>query len=133
MIIINDEQFFEALSGGIGWIIAVFYIRRNYMKKKNANIAIIGGISWSILWLVRKLCMNIYKGYKKIYKIKDKNISLPLKKLHHILILLSITFILLFTFVFQHSEKSNKIIKRIPINEIPLILFMFILGFILYK
>ena len=30
MIILDDEQFLEGVAGGIGWIIAVFYIRKNY-------------------------------------------------------------------------------------------------------
>jgi hypothetical protein len=133
MIILDDEQFLEGVAGGIGWIIAVFYIRKNYLNKKNANIAVVGAITWSILWIIRKITMNMYKNYKKIYKIKNKTISLPLKKIHHLPILLFICFSLLFIFVFRHSKKSNSILTRLPINEIPLIMFMSTIGLILYK
>ena len=33
MLLMNDEELLEGLIGGIGWILAVFYIRNGLYKK----------------------------------------------------------------------------------------------------
>lgn len=135
MLVLNDEQFMEGIAGGIGWIIAVFYIRKQYLSKKGkqqSNIALVGAITWSILWVIRKILMNVYKHYKKIRNIKDKSIELPFSNSLHIFSFILINLLVLYIFVFKNSP-SNNIIQRLSLRDLPLILFVLILGLSLYK
>ena len=137
MIIITDNEFFEGLLGGFAWIIAVFYIRNAmYLfkkEKKTSNIALIGAISWAILWIIRKIGMNLYKNYKQLTNKEDITIKLPFNSITHILYLLIFVFTILYIFVFRHTPKSNKIIMRTSSYDIPMITFIFVGTFFVYK
>lgn len=135
MLVLNDEQFMEGIAGGIGWIIAVFYIRKQYLSKKGkqqSNIALVGAVTWSILWVIRKILMNVYKHYKKIRNIKDKTIELPFSNSVHIFSFILINLLVLYIFVFKNSPENN-IIQRLSLRDLPLILFVLTLGLSLYK
>lgn len=139
MIIINDEQFMEGIIGGLGWIIAVFYIRNSmYLNSKKAknvsNIALVGAITWAILWIIRKIGMNLYVNLKKFNKMEDKNLSLPFSKMQHVAYFLLLVFFILYMFVFNHptSKNSNSIITRLSTRDLPLIIFIALSALLVY-
>ena len=51
MLILNDNQFFEGIVGGLGWCISMFYIKR---QLKDQNVLITGIVVWCLLWIIRK-------------------------------------------------------------------------------
>ena len=138
MLIITDEELIEGLIGGFGWILAVYYLRNQFYKKKmkGVNLALIGAVSWCFLWYIRKTGINLYREYKKIRgntekkKIEVKSID---NKLFFIL-LLFLTFLFIFyLLVIQFCGKSSHLMKITKL-EIPFILFiLFSVGLIYYS
>tara|TARA_B100001059_G_C17734883_1_gene528287 strand:+ start:480 stop:917 length:438 start_codon:yes stop_codon:yes gene_type:complete len=135
MIILNDTEFAEALIGGFGWIIAVFFITNGlYKKYDTVNIALIGGLSWGILWSIRKIGMNIYRYIKNNRNIKNKEFRLPIQNppVKYVIIAV-LTFLLLSMIVLSNmAPGSAKILKRFDGKEIPIIIYFIILGYLVY-
>ena len=135
MIILNDTEFAEALIGGFGWIIAVFFITNGlYKKYDTVNIALIGGLSWGILWSIRKIGMNIYRYIKNNRNIKKKEFRLPIQNppVKYVIIAV-LTFLLLSMIVLSNmAPGSAKILKRFDGKEIPIIIYFIILGYLVY-
>ena len=67
MLIITDDELLEGLIGGIGWLLAVFYLRNGFYKYKlnGTNLALIGIVAWCFWWYIRKIGLNLYREYKK--------------------------------------------------------------------
>ena len=135
MLVINDEQFMEGIIGALGWVIAVFYIRNGMYKHriKNSNMAIVGGLTWAIMWFIRKIGGNLYKNIKKQNKIQDKNFRLPIDSTKNIIISFLILFVLLYFIVFRYTKKSNKLLFFLNYYEIPLISFVVIFGIFIFN
>ena len=135
MIILNDTEFAEALIGGFGWIVAIFFIRNGLYKKYDTiNIALIGGLSWGILWSIRKIGMNIYRYIKNNRNIKNKEFRLPIQNppVKYVIIAV-LTFLLLLMIVLSNmAPGSAKILKRFDGKEIPVIIYFIILGYLVY-
>ena len=119
MIILNDTEFAEALIGGFGWIVAIFFIRNGlYKKYDTVNIALIGGLSWGILWSIRKT---------KEFRLPIQNP--PVKYV----IIAVLTFLLLLMIVLSTmAPGSAKLLKRFDGKEIPVIIYFIILGYLVY-
>jgi hypothetical protein len=73
--IMTDKEYIEGIIGGIGWIVAVYFLK-NYLGDDNGNIVVGGLLSWCILWYIRKIGVRWYMVYKKNYTDKD---DFPLK------------------------------------------------------
>ena len=135
MIILNDTEFAEALIGGFGWIVAIFFIRNGlYKKYDTVNIALIGGLSWGILWSIRKIGMNIYRYIKNNRNIKNKEFRLPIQNppVKYVIIAV-LTFLLLLMIVLSNmAPGSAKILKRFDGKETPVIIYFIILGYLVY-
>jgi hypothetical protein len=67
VLFIGDEEFFEGLLGGFGWILSSLFFK----KSQKGNPIIIGVSAWMILWFTRKIGMRIYIQWRK-HKL-DKN------------------------------------------------------------
>tara|TARA_B110000467_G_C18069829_1_gene340727 strand:+ start:42 stop:464 length:423 start_codon:yes stop_codon:yes gene_type:complete len=137
MLLINDEELLEGLIGGIGWILAVFYIRNGLYKYKfkDSNYALAGGVSFAIMWYIRKIGMNLYRQYKEITsENKKKQIKLPITKLNvnHIFGLLFAFYLLFYIFIIKMDTTSTKIAIRFSYTEIPLILLVLISMSLIY-
>jgi hypothetical protein len=136
MLIINDEEFVEGIIGAVGWIIAVFYIRNGLYKHvivKKSNMAIIGGLSWTILWFIRKIGLNFYRNIKKQYDMPDRHLNLPSEQIKHMIIFILINLLVLYLFVFRYTKKSNKHLFSLSYYEIPLVLIVFIFGITIFN
>ena len=60
-LFLNDEEFFEGILGGLGWIISIHYFRQAIQ----GDPIIIGVITWMILWFTRKIGMRIYRTWRE--------------------------------------------------------------------
>ena len=76
MKLLTDNEFFEGILGGFGWIIAIYYIKHSLKQGGQANFALVGLVSWAILWYIRKVGMNLYKDGKKMIKFKDREFDI---------------------------------------------------------
>ena len=137
MLLINDNEFVEGLLGGLGWMVATFYIRNAFYKKDGqftGNPIFIGIVTWAILWYVRKVGMNLYKQYKILNKDKLWRLNLPFNKLtkYNIwLVVILFSCIVLLLMVLRPS--STRLLFKWSNGDIPLILFMVILGTCVYR
>lgn len=137
MLLINDEELLEGLIGGIGWILAVFYIRNGLYKYKfkDTNYALAGGVSFAIMWYIRKIGMNLYRQYKEITsENKKKPVNLPIKKINvsHIFGLLFAFYLLFYIFIIKLDPNSTKVALRFSYTEIPLILIVLLSMSLIY-
>jgi hypothetical protein len=60
-LVLGDEEFFEGLLGGLGWILSVRYFRHAH----SGNPVIAGFVGWMSLWFIRKMGMRIYRDWRK--------------------------------------------------------------------
>ena len=129
--------FFEGILGGIGWLVAVFYVRNAYYRKDGqfiGNPFFIGIIGWAIAWYIRKVGMNLYKQYKLLNKDKLWRLNLPFKRVTKFNIYLVTVFffcIVLLLMVFRPT--STALFVKWSNGDIPLILFMVIFAYCLYN
>ena len=136
MLILNDNQFFEGIVGGLGFIVSMFYIKR---QLKDQNVLITSIVCWSILWIIRKISMNFYVKMKDHYKksfpgfeinVSDKNVPL--------FIISSVVLTALFFYVTVIHKAPLKIVDKLLARPdriksvFPLVVMLAILGFIVY-
>lgn len=138
MLIITDDELLEGLIGGIGWLLAVFYLRNGFYKYKlnGTNLALIGIVAWCFWWYIRKIGLNLYREYKKTKNESTKKIEIKgiTNKPLFILLFILIFAIIFYLFIIQFCSKSTQIAMKISNLEIPLILFiLFSVGLIFYS
>ena len=135
MLLLSDNEFFEGILGGFGWIIAIYYIRYSLKQKgSNINLAILGLITWATLWYIRKVGLRLYKDFKKMRNIKERGIKLNLgeSKLHHHFWINLIFLGSIYFFIIRNAPiQTNKLLK-ISKLDITLLSFMFLLGTVVY-
>lgn len=76
MLLLKDIQLAEGLLGGLTAILAL-YIKDNIKDKTNAIIIVF--ILWCFLFYIRKIMLNLYRHYKKINNISNKNLTIDVK------------------------------------------------------
>ena len=134
MRLLTDDEFIEGMIGGVGWIIAIYYIRYSHIYERGGNIPLVGLVSWSILWYIRKIGMHIYKDIKRIMSIKNKNINLnyfgKFTLMHHSY--MSIFFILLVFYLIIKFPKSTKRLLSFSATDVPLVIYLIIMGTLMY-
>ena len=72
MLLINDNELIEALIGGIGFFIIMWFFR-GYLKLNWLQRA---GVIFPCVWVIRKIGMNIYKYVKTTRKISDTKFNI---------------------------------------------------------
>tara|TARA_Y100001970_G_scaffold197655_1_gene240445 strand:+ start:7173 stop:7400 length:228 start_codon:yes stop_codon:yes gene_type:complete len=72
MLLINDNELVEAIIGGIGFFIIMWFFR-GYLKFNWLQRA---GIIFPFVWIIRKMGMNIYKYVKTTHKIADTKFNI---------------------------------------------------------
>ena len=132
MNLLSDNEFFEGILGGFGWIVAIYYIRHSLKNKKNSNIALIGFFSWAILWYIRKIGMNLYKDSKNTYGIKNRYFDLDHLGKANIFqyIFVNIFFLLLIYFVVVRDAHSlnREILNASKKMDIPILMFFLFIA-----
>ena len=137
MLLMNDDEFFEGIIGGIGWLVAVFYVRNAYYRKDGkfiGNPFFIGIIGWAIAWYIRKAGMNLYKQHKLLNNDKLWRLHLPFNKLtKYNIYLVTILFFCIVLLLMVFRPTSTALFVKWSNSDIPLILFMLIFGLCIYK
>jgi len=135
MILLTDNEFFEGILGGFAWIIAMYYVKHSLKEKGQANFALVGLVSWSILWYIRKVGMRLYKDGKKIIKFKDKDFdSNHLGKstlYHHFFINVSFL-ILIYFFIIRKAPVKTYNIMKLSGADAPLLAFLALTGILVF-
>jgi len=121
--IITDSQALEGILGGIGWLIAIYQVKNVILK--DANPIVSGILTWTVLWYIRKIGMNLYQHYKKSYGYQDDKIQINMNAtaLQTVFVL-----ILLFSIVTGFSEQLTFTYKDLVI--IMLITSVFLVMFL---
>ena len=137
MLILNDNQFFEGLLGGIGWLVSMFYIK-NYLRQglQGTNPAIVGIVTWALLWYIRKIGMNLYIKYKQGSKTPNKELNVDIEtNLSNILYLTLLGFaIFYFLIIKKSSSLTTARVDQLPSQlTFPLVIILSILGFFIYS
>ena len=135
MILLTDNEFFEGVLGGIGWIIAMYYVKHSLQKKGKANFALVGLVSWSILWYIRKIGMRLYKDGKKIIKFKDRDLNsdhLGKSTLYqHFFINVFFLILIYFLIIRKAPMKTYKLMK-LSGADVPLLAFLALTGILVF-
>ena len=135
MILLTDNEFFEGVLGGIGWIIAMYYVKHSLQKKGKANFALVGLVSWSILWYIRKIGMRLYKDGKKIIKFKDRDFNsdhLGKSTLYqHFFINIFFLVLIYFLIIRKAPMKTYKLMK-LSGADVPLLAFLALTGILVF-
>jgi len=138
MLIITDVELLEGIIGGIGWLLAIYYLRNGFYKHRlnGKNVALLGIVSWCFIWYFRKIGMNFYLQYKKnknesIKKIEFADVG---NKQHFMFFFISIFAIIFYLLIVQFCSKSTTKLMVIGNMEIPFILFLlFSIGLFFYS
>ena len=137
MLLINDDEFFEGFLGGLGWLVAVFYVRNAYYRRDGkfiGNPFFIGIIGWAIAWYIRKIGMNLYKQYKYLNKDKLWRLKLPFKKLtKYNIYLVTVFFFCIVLLLMVFRPTSTGLFVKWSNGDIPLILFMVLSTMAVYQ
>lgn len=120
MLVLKDDEFFEGILGGCGWIIAMYYFKERF---KSGNTLVTGFVSWGLLWYIRKVGMNLYRGYKKYRGIDNYVIDLSTWKM----IFIGIIFIAAIIYMIIISPKNTLGFSFIDFLLIGVMIFMTIL------
>lgn len=138
MLIITDVELFEGIIGGIGWLLAIYYLKNGFYKHRlnGKNVALLGIVSWCFIWYFRKIGMNFYLEYKKNKNesIKKIEIADTGNKQHFIFVFISIFTIIFYLLIYQFCSKSTIKLMKIGNLELPFILFfLFFIGLFIYS
>ena len=123
MLLLTDAEFFEGIIGGIGWIIAIYYFRR---IQKKTNLALVGIVSWAILWYFRKIAMNLYNNAKKTINMRDYALNYlgNASSINHHVFINILGFSLIYFFIIRHSPTSTTKLMKLSMRDLPLFLFL---------
>ena len=69
MLVLTDNDFVEGLLGVLSLLISVLILQNTLYTN---NLLVVSILFWLMLWLFRKIGMNIYQQYKEKYNIDDK-------------------------------------------------------------
>ena len=135
MLLLTDDEFFEGLLGGFAWIIAMYYVKHSLKEGGEANFALVGLVSWALLWYIRKVGMNLYRDGKKTIKFKDKDFDLDhLGKstmTHHLFINVFFLILIYFIIIRNAPIKTSNIMK-LSRADVPLFGFLIVTGLLVF-
>ncbi len=136
MLLMNDEEFWEGIIAGLGWVFAIFFIRNGMYKYKfkNSNYALAGAITFSFWWFFRKIGMNLYRQWKKLENIEKRELKLPFRedKTIHIFLFLALFYLIYYVLIVRINPESAEIAMRFNKTEIPLLLFIIPVSILVY-
>jgi|TARA_B110000967_G_C18590493_1_gene414200 hypothetical protein len=69
--ILTDTELMEAIVGGIGFYTMIWYFRE-YLKWSRIKSA---GILFPLVWIIRKVGINLYKYIKETRKLQLKTLK----------------------------------------------------------
>ena len=120
-LVLGDEEFFEGLLGGLGWVLSAFYFKRAHV----GNPIIAGVIGWMLLWFTRKMGMRLYRARRKDKLEKTSGVRIggvnPM----------TLFIIFCLTIIFLSWSKIN--INRLPLTLSNLdLMLMSTLAFLIY-
>lgn len=135
MILLTDNEFFEGILGGFAWIIAMYYVKHSLKEKGQANFALVGLVSWSILWYFRKIGMRLYKDGKKIIKFKDKDFDsdrLGESTLYHHFFINMFFIVLIYFIIIRKAPVKTYNIMKLSGADAPLFAFLALTGILVF-
>jgi len=118
-VILTDKQYAEAFLGAFGAVLSGFFFKKKFEK---ANIFFIIGFGWMIIWLTRKIGMNLYNNYKNEKNTGDYSFHFsPLEIIEIDMVI--ITTLLLFVFYYTViSKRFDCIMKYITVEKAGLLI-----------
>jgi len=136
MLLMNDEEFWEGIVGGLGWIFAIFFIRNGLYKYKfkKSNFAMVGAVTFAFWWFIRKVGMNLYRQWKKLENIEKRELKIPIRdeKTIHIFLFLFLFYLIYYVLIVRITPESAEIAMRFSKTELPLLLFIIPITILVY-
>lgn len=136
MLLMNDEEFWEGIIGGLGWVFAIFFIRNGLYKYKfkKSNVAIAGAVTFAFWWFIRKVGMNLYRQWKKLENIEKRELKIPIRdqKTIHIFLFLALFYLIYYVLIVRITPESAEIAMRFSKTELPLLLFIITISILVY-
>ena len=114
MLVLTDNDFVEGLLGVLSLLISVLILQNTLYTN---NLLVVSILFWLMLWLFRKIGMNIYQQYKEKYNIDEKvynieKVSITKKNIFIICSVILFGFAIIITTDFNLSEIENLFTKH---------------------